>query len=72
MSNNYLITSSVKGSYEFSSMIVLLFYGSNKLFIKAVFKGGGGSAPPKNFLIFLKNEGKEVEKMKRDGWGVNC
>ena len=60
MSNNYLITSSVKGSYEFSSMIVLLFYGSNKLFIKAVFKGGGGgggggSAPPKNFLIFLKN-----------------
>ena len=35
---------------------------------------GGGSAPPKKFLIFLKNEGKEVivEKMKRDGWGVNC
>ena len=63
-----MITSSVKGSYEFSSMNVLLFYGSNKLFIKAVFRGG--SAPPpqkKKILIFLKNEGKEVEKNEK-GW----
>ena len=59
MSNNYLITSSVKGSYEFSSMTVLLFYGSNKLFIKAVFKGGGSAPPPKFSDFFLKNEGKE-------------
>ena len=71
MSNNYLITSSVKGSYEFSSMNVLLFYGSNKLFIKAVFKGGV-QLPPQNFLIFLKNEGKEVEKKWKGMGGVNC
>ena len=59
MSNNYLITSSVKGSYEFSSMIVLLFYGSNKLFIKAVFKGGGGvQLPPKIFWFFWKMKEK--------------
>ena len=65
-----MITSSVKGSYEFSSMNVLLFYGSNKLFIKAVFRGGSAPPPPpkkKKFLIFLKNEGKEVEKNEK-GW----
>ena len=41
----------------------------------AYFKGGGGlggstSPSPRNFQIFLKSEGKEVEKIKRKGMGV--
>ena len=47
---------------------------------KGVFKGGGvqgvQTPPPRNFQIFLKSEGKEIErkKMRRDGrgGGVNC
>ena len=39
---------------------------------KVIFKGGFNPPPPKkNFQIFLKSEGKEVKKMKRDG-AVNC
>ena len=42
--------------------------------------GGGGSTPPKIFRIFLKSEGKELErkrkKMKGNGGGgliqLNC
>ena len=44
---------------------------------KSVFKGGGGSNPPKIFRFFLKSEGKEVEKKRgrkkkkqnEKGWG---
>ena len=42
---------------------------------KGVFKGGGGSTPPppppRNFQIFLKSEGKEIEikRKKRDVGG---
>ena len=41
---------------------------------RAYLKGGslGGSIPPRNFQIFLKSEGKEVErnKKKENGFGV--
>ena len=43
---------------------------------KDVFKGGSGGLirppPPEIFRFFLKSEGKEVEKIKRDGGRVNC
>ena len=38
---------------------------------KGVFKGGWFK-PTRNFLIFLKSEGKEVERRKMDGGGGNC
>ena len=70
-SNNYLITICVKGGYKFSSMNILLFYGTNKLVIKGVFKGAEGfrvfkppSPPPRFSDFFLRSEGKEVERKK--------
>ena len=43
--------------------------------IKGVFKGGGSTPPPRNFQIFWKSGGKEVER-KTDGGGgliqLNC
>ena len=40
---------------------------------KGVFKGGGVQGfnpPPRNFQIFLKSEGKEIERKRKKGcWG---